>query len=93
MTLTRNLGLTRKYPNFDRKMQEVLLVYRDFSILAEGAVYDRRPNPIYTVSIDEKPGVQAIGLTAPDLPPVSDMFLFSLIIFGFGMDIRTDARP
>jgi len=27
-------------------------------------------NPIYTVSVDEKPGVQAIGLTAPDLPPV-----------------------
>ena len=28
----------------------------------------RDPTP--TVSVDEKPGVQAIGLTAPDLPPV-----------------------
>ncbi|MDB5908393.1 MAG: family transposase [Massilia sp.] len=27
--------------------------------------------PINTVSVDEKPGVQAIGLTAPDLPPVA----------------------
>jgi transposase len=33
-------------------------------------VHDGRPNPIYTVSVDEKPGVQALGLTAPDLPPV-----------------------
>jgi transposase len=27
--------------------------------------------PIYTVSVDEKPGVQALGVTAPDLPPVA----------------------
>ena len=29
-----------------------------------------RQVPIYTVSVDEKPGVQALGTTAPDLPPV-----------------------
>lgn len=62
--------LEKRDPDFDRKMQEVLLVYRDVSIYAEGAVHDGRPEPIYTVSVDEKPGVQAIGLTAPDLPPV-----------------------
>ena len=62
--------LEKRDPDFDRKMQEVLLVYRDVSIYAEGAVHDGRPQPIYTVSVDEKPGVQAIGLTAPDLPPV-----------------------
>ena len=62
--------LEKRDPDFDRKMQEVLMVYRDVSIYAQGAVYDARPNPIYTVSVDEKPGVQAIGLTAPDLPPV-----------------------
>ena len=62
--------LERRDPEFDRKMQEVLLVYRDVSIYADGAVHDGRPNPIYTVSVDEKPGVQALGLTAPDLPPV-----------------------
>jgi transposase len=61
--------LEKRDPDFDRKMQEVLMVYRDVSIYAEAAVHDARPNPIYTVSIDEKPGVQAIGLTAPDLPP------------------------
>ncbi|SCC93948.1 conserved hypothetical protein [Thiomonas sp. X19] len=62
--------LEKRDPEFDRKMQEVLMVYRDVSIYQEGAVHDARPNPIYTVSVDEKPGVQAIGLTAPDLPPV-----------------------
>jgi len=62
--------LERRDPEFDRKMQDVLMVYRDVSIYAEGAVHDGRPNPIYTVSVDEKPGVQALGLTAPDLPPV-----------------------
>jgi transposase len=62
--------LEKRDPEFDRKMQEVLLVYRDVSIFREGAVHDGRPEPIYTVSVDEKPGVQAIGLTAPDLPPV-----------------------
>ena len=62
--------LEKRDPDFDRKMQEVLMVYRDVSIYQEGAVHDARPNPIYSVSVDEKPGVQAIGLTAPDLPPV-----------------------
>jgi len=62
--------LEKRDPDFDRKMQEVLMVYRDVSIYSEGAVHDARPNTIYTVSVDEKPGVQAIGLTAPDLPPV-----------------------
>ena len=62
--------LEKRDPDFDRKMQEVLMVYRDVSIYAQGAVHDARPNPIYTVSVDEKPGVQAIGLTASDLPPV-----------------------
>ncbi len=62
--------LEKRDPDFDRKMHEVLMVYRDVSLYAEGAVHDGRTHPIYTVSVDEKPGVQAIGLTAPDLPPV-----------------------
>jgi transposase len=62
--------LEKRDPDFDRKMHEVLMAYRDVSLYQEGAVHDARPHPIYTVSVDEKPGVQAIGLTAPDLPPV-----------------------
>ena len=56
--------LEKRDPQFDRKMQEVLMVYRDVSLYNEGAVHDARPNPIYTVSVDEKPGVQAIEFIA-----------------------------
>ena len=57
--------LERRDPEFDRKMREVLMVYREVSLSQSGG--DRK---IYTVSIDEKPGVQALGITAPDLSPV-----------------------
>lgn len=62
--------LEKRDPEFDRKMREVLMVYQDVSLFPAGAINDKRPKPIYTVSVDEKPGVQALGLTAPDLPPI-----------------------
>ncbi len=62
--------LERRDPEFERKMREVLMVYQDVSLFPAGATDDARPTPIYSVSVDEKPGIQAIGLTAPDLPPV-----------------------
>ncbi|MDO9557472.1 MAG: IS630 family transposase [Coriobacteriia bacterium] len=58
--------LEKRDPDFDRKMQEVLMVYREVSINAEVS----GSAPVYSVSVDEKPGVQALGTTAPDLPPV-----------------------
>lgn len=61
--------LDKRDPQFERKMAEVLVVYRDVNLYRAGAVHDARPQPIYTVSVDEKPGVQALGTTAPDLPP------------------------
>ncbi len=62
--------LERRDPEFDRQMEEVLMVYRDVGIYQADAVHDGRPTPIYPVSADEKPGVQALAVTAPDLPPV-----------------------
>lgn len=62
--------LEKRDPEFERKMQEVLLVYQDVSIYAGRTEHNGQPLAVYTVSVDEKPGVQAIGLTAPDLPPV-----------------------
>ncbi len=62
--------LERRDAQFERKMAEVLMVYHDVNLYRAGAVHDARPTPIYTVSVDEKPGVQALGTTAPDLPPV-----------------------
>lgn len=60
--------LERRDPNFELKMREVLMVYQEVAIGNEtGKV---RGQSVITVSVDEKPGVQAIGNTAPDLPPV-----------------------
>lgn len=62
--------LERRDAQFERKMAEVLMVYRDVNLYRADAAHDARPLPIYTVSVDEKPGVQALGTTAPDLPAV-----------------------
>lgn len=62
--------LERRDAQFERKMAEVLVVYRDVNLYRADAAHDARPRPIYTVSVDEKPGVQALGATGPDLPPV-----------------------
>jgi hypothetical protein len=52
-------------------MQEVLVVYQEVNLQndkdkeADTTIHPR----IITVSVDEKPGVQAIDTVAPDLPP------------------------
>ena len=46
--------------------------YREVFLYSAGAAQEMPALQIYTVSVDEKPGVQAIGLTVPDLPPVLD---------------------
>jgi transposase len=62
--------LERRDPEFEAKMKEVLLVYREVFLAAAAGVTAEDGTPIYTVSVDEKPGVQALAPTAPDLPPV-----------------------
>ena len=62
--------LEKRDPEFDRKLEEVLIVYREVFLKPVEATPETQALPVYTVSVDEKPGVQAIGLTAPDLPPV-----------------------
>ena len=62
--------LERRDPLFDEKMAEVLCVYREVALLKQSAVAQEPETPaIAIISYDEKPGVQAIGTTAPDLPP------------------------
>lgn len=59
--------LERRDPEFERKMVEVLLVYKEVALMREsGTLTDE----LAIVSYDEKPGIQAIANTAPDLPPV-----------------------
>ncbi len=58
--------LQRRDEAFEEKMAEVLCVYREVKVLRE----DKTAGPnVAIISYDEKPGIQAIGTTAPDLPP------------------------
>lgn len=61
--------LERRDPEFERKMREVLLVYQEVALQNAGPGH-LQPT-VVTVSVDEKPGVQAIANTAQDLPPVA----------------------
>lgn len=60
--------LERRDPEFENKMREVLMVYQE--VMLQNRSEAAATSGIITVSIDEKPGVQAIENTAPDLPPV-----------------------
>lgn len=62
--------LERRDAEFERKMQEVLVVYREIAFDLATAQETSQSRPMYTVSVGEKPGVQALANTAPDLPPV-----------------------
>ena len=66
--------MERRDPEFLAKMKNVLLVYQEVALQNE-AVQNGATHPIViTVSVDEKPGVQAIGNTSPDLPPVAGKY-------------------
>jgi len=62
--------LERKDPEFQRKQEEVLMVYREVSILNANKFDPFKEAGVVTVSVDEKPGVQAIKAIAAELPPV-----------------------
>jgi len=61
--------LERRDPDFEAKMAEVLCLYKEVEILREDGPTEGMEK-VAIVSYDEKPGVQAIANTAPDLPPV-----------------------
>ena len=63
--------LERRDPDFASKMKEVLMVYQEVAVQnqATAASPSAGTPAVITVSVDEKPGVQAIENTAPDLPP------------------------
>ena len=58
--------LERRDDAFEAKMAEVLCVYREVAILKENGA---TAADVAIISYDEKPGIEAIGNTAPDLPP------------------------
>jgi transposase len=61
--------LERRDAQFEQKMGEVLCVYREVQVLKKAAKSKKPNKPVAIVSYDEKPGIQAIATTAPDLPP------------------------
>jgi transposase len=63
--------LEQRDPDFADKMAEVLCVYREVKILKQVAsTAKNKPNEkVAIISYDEKPGIQAIATTGPDLPP------------------------
>src|SRR5438105_12841824 len=62
--------LERRDAEFEQKMAEVLCVYRQVQVRKKAAKSRKSCKPVAIVSYDEKPGIQAIATTAPDLPPV-----------------------
>jgi transposase len=58
--------LERRDPAFEERKAEVLELYAAAEMLREMPEADR---PVAVLSYDEKPGIQAIATTAPDLPP------------------------
>jgi transposase len=61
--------LERRDPDFDTKMMQVLCVYRQVEMLRSSD----GESGVAILSYDEKPGIQAIGTTGPDLPPVPSL--------------------
>jgi transposase/DNA-binding NarL/FixJ family response regulator len=61
--------LEKRDPEFEAKMKVVLLVYQEIALQNEAQ--SGGTLRIITVSADEKPGLQALANTAPDLPPVA----------------------
>ena len=58
--------IERRDPDFDKKMAQVLHVYKEVELIKQN---DESP-PFAYLSYDEKPGIQAIENTAQDLPPI-----------------------
>jgi len=58
--------LERRDEAFETKMAEVLCVYREVAVLRASQTLGL---DVAIISYDEKPGIQAIDNTAPDLPP------------------------
>jgi transposase len=61
--------LERRDPEFDAKMVQVLHVYKEVEMWREKGVPP--PDLVAVLSYDERPGIQALDNTAPDLPPVA----------------------
>ena len=70
--LKSSITVKKRDPDFESKMHEVLLVYKQIEMQFDETGTLIVPDDYkltITVSYDEKPGIQAISNTAPDLRP------------------------
>lgn len=94
-----NYYLERRDPDFDLKMAQVLVVYQEVGAINDAPPVQSSERKHVTISYDEKPGIQAIGSTAPDLPPVPGKYAtvgrdyeykrFGTVSLIAGMDLHT----
>lgn len=62
--------LEKRDPDFDQKMKNVLIVYQEVNLQNDQRTQEQsQSSKVITISVDEKPGVQALATIAPDLPP------------------------
>jgi transposase len=65
----------RRDPEFEARMAVVLHVYKEVEIVNEELIKGTlKEPPVVTISYDEKPGIQALATTTPDLPPAPRKF-------------------
>lgn len=67
-----NYYLVKKGPDFQSKMHDVLVVYKQVEMCFDedgNIIIDMDKPKTVTISYDEKPGIQALKNIAPDLPP------------------------
>ena len=67
--------LERKDPDFENKMHEVLLVYKQVEMQFDengGIIIPEDGHMTHTISYDEKPGIQAIANKYPDHNPTEE---------------------
>lgn len=64
--------LERRDPEFEAKMHEILLIYKQIELMFDengNIVWPDEKSKTITVSYDEKPGIQAIANVAEDMQP------------------------
>ena len=61
--------LERRDPDFEEKMAQILVVYKEIEVFRENPEKDENRRET-TISYDEKPGIQAVANVAADIPPV-----------------------
>jgi transposase len=66
--------LEKRDEEFEQKMQELLIVYKEVNLQNSENNANETDKKVITVSVDEKPGIQAIKNTAPDLLPKPGTF-------------------